>query len=119
MRHVFILLSALLAGCTSSSGPHDGPEIRIANRSDRDFASVLVRFPSDDVHYGAVAAGRATEYRQVDQAYRYAYVEVRVGDDRIVLQPIDFVGETLLSPGRYTYVLTLREGGLQLDLEHD
>jgi hypothetical protein len=51
----------------------------------------------------------------------YAYIEVHLAADTLVLQPIDYVGESLLPPGRYGYVLEL-EGPpyrLALTLRHD
>ena len=41
------------------------------------------------------------------KAYEYAYVEIKLGDEVAVLQPIDYIGEALLPPGRYTYRFTL------------
>lgn len=37
----------------------------------------------------------------------------------VKLQPIDYVGETLLDPGRYTYELDYRDGHLGLELKRD
>lgn len=40
-----------------------------------------------------------------------------VGDRRLVMQPIDYVGETPLGGGRFTYAIGLAEGGDRLTLE--
>ena len=44
-------------------------------------------------------------------AYQYAFVEIKSGEDIYVLQPIDFVGETELPIGFYTYKLNINEEG--------
>ena len=92
--------------------------IRLHNASAVDFASARVGFPDGYEEYGAVGAGRRSEYRSVERAYRYAYVEVHAEDRRWVLQPIDYVGEELLESGDYAYRLVLDpgSGGLSLSL---
>jgi hypothetical protein len=84
--------------------------IRLHNASTVDFASARVGFPDGYEEYGAVEAGRRSEYRSVERAYRYAYVEVQADGRRWVLQPIDYVGEDLLEPGDYAYRLMLVPG---------
>lgn len=118
-RKIFsaILLLLLLGGCSAISTSAANPQIRVANRSQSNFTSVRVVFPSEEVSYGAVAAGAASAYESVERAYRYAQIEVFIGERRLVMQPIDFVGETLLEAGRYTYALGLAPGGEQLTLE--
>jgi hypothetical protein len=99
----FVLV--LGTGCGSLVLDHDDVEVRVRNFSTLDFDSVMVRFPRDTQRYGRVEAGRASSYAVVTEAYRYDYVEVWIGAEKYVLQPIDFVGESLLRPGRYTYGL--------------
>jgi hypothetical protein len=96
-------------------------EIRVANQSPGDFERVTVTFPSSKVDYGRVQKGAATEYRQVGQAYRLAQIEVLTNGRTLTLQPQDYVGESPLAPGRYTYALKLDEisGELRLDLIDD
>jgi hypothetical protein len=113
------VLAVLLAACTPLTDPGD-VEIRVANRSSRDFDRVVVNFYADPVDYGEVPAGAVSAYRLAKGAYRYAYVEVRMDTARLVLQPIDFVGETPLVSGRYTYALSVSpDRSLALTLERD
>lgn len=104
---IAVLLIVVTAGCTSANGKPGGLEIRIANRSDRDFDKVDVTFTSDKVEYGAIPKGGMSAYKQVKEAYRYAKIDIVANGEAFTFQPIDFVGETLLEPGRYTYALNV------------
>jgi hypothetical protein len=93
-------------------------EIRIKNASDIDFDRVRVVFPErDEADYGAVAQGRSSAFHATSRAYRYAQVHVKAGDRDISLQPMDYVGEQELAPGRYTYVVRIEGNRLAIDLE--
>lgn len=90
--------------------------------------SVLAIYPEDEILYGLIPAGEASSYQTVTKAYRYAYIETKINSELSVLQPIDYMGESLLKSGRYTYVLSVLEenGGtsephynLSLELEKD
>ena len=127
-----VLIGLIAAGCGSgqpgtatdggtNSGSPGGVEIRVANRSDRDFERVVATFDPERVDYGAIAKGATSEYRKVQQAYRYALVEVTAGGQTFRFHPIDFVGETLLEPGRYTYALNIEpsDNTVTIDLIED
>jgi heat shock protein HslJ len=136
MRHIqkyllFILLLAVAVACTPSATNSEPttaapttaslPEaekpimIRIHNNSDQNFDSVEVQFPTQSEQYGSLAADSSSDYHAISEAYRYAYVKVTIGGEEFVLQPIDYVGESLLDPGEYTYVLDLKRD-LSLEL---
>ncbi len=123
MRYGFLLLLLLtlvLACETLVSGAQDPVEIRVENVSASVMEDVLVWFPDQRVVYGDVEPGGTSAYEVVREAYRYAYVETVVQGDTLALQPIDYVGESLLDGGRYTYRLTLFEGrSLGLELVED
>lgn len=126
-----VLLGLVLGGCGSGQpAPADGGpgnsgqgsiEIRVANRSDRDFDRVVATFDPGRVDYGAVAKGATSDYRRIQQAYRYALVEVTAGGQTFRFHPIDFVGETPLEPGRYTYALSIEpsDNTVTIDLVED
>ncbi|WFB37576.1 hypothetical protein P3T73_07360 [Kiritimatiellota bacterium B12222] len=100
MNKLYMLVMAIcLCGCQTEV------MIRIENRSDVELKGVIVQFPSQTENYGDILPGQATEYREIDKAYGYAYVEAWINGDEAVLQPEDYVGEKLLSGGNYTYVL--------------
>lgn len=116
------LTAVALAGCPGDdlSGPGIGVEVRVRNGSQRTMEDVVVAFPypGGDMDYGTLVPGEVSDYRMVERAYRYAGIRVVVGGDTLGLVPVDYVGETPLSPGRYTYRLGLFEGrSLMLELE--
>ncbi len=113
------LLALGAGGCTSvQESAASGVEVRVANRSDRDFDTVDVTFGSQKVSCGPVAKGASSEYREAkEEAYRYALVVVTAGGETFRFQPIDFVGETPLAPGRYTYALSIDPNDRQLTIE--
>ncbi|MEX2607837.1 MAG: hypothetical protein WD708_10870 [Kiritimatiellia bacterium] len=98
-----ILLSLVTATCLC--GCQKEVMIRVANRSNVPFHEVTVQFPSQTENYGNILPGETTEYREIGEAYRYAYVKAWISGEEAVLQPTDYVGEKLLSGGNYTYVL--------------
>lgn len=120
LRALWIGIFLLMAvGCTSvQESTAGGVEIRVANRSDRDFDQVDVTFGSKKVSYGPVAQGSTSEYKEAkEEAYRYALVVVTAGGEEFRFQPIDFVGETPLAPGRYTYALNIDPNDRQVTID--
>jgi hypothetical protein len=73
--------------------------IRIHNVSTYDYDELQVGQEA----YGTLPAGTFSEYRDFGTAYRYNYVLLRIGADEFVIQPIDYVGETPLGGGMFTY----------------
>jgi hypothetical protein len=93
-------------------------EIRIRNDSNRDFDRVRVEFPDQqEVDYGPVSKGGVSSYQTPDRAYRYAGVSVESANQELSFQPIDYMGETELPAGRYTYVLGVLDGQLTVQLD--
>ncbi|MHB0955377.1 MAG: hypothetical protein ACYC0X_03265 [Pirellulaceae bacterium] len=93
-------------------------EIRIINASGIDFDSVVVVYPDrDEVQYGRIPKGTASDFARTTRAYRYATIRAKAGERDYLLQPIDYVGERQLAPGRYSYVLRVQAGRLICELE--
>jgi hypothetical protein len=55
--------------------------------------------------FGTIAPGETTEYHAVEKSYSYARIDASVGGKPGRVQPEDFVGESLLPPGKYTWTL--------------
>ncbi|MTI88894.1 MAG: hypothetical protein FH748_13085 [Balneolaceae bacterium] len=107
---ILLLLITFSFGMTSCNGLFDFGEdsliIRLQNDTEYSIEDVIVLFPDEqEVEYGDLAPADTSEYKIVSKAYRYAYVEGKIGGASAVVQPIDYVGESLLEPGSYTYQL--------------
>ncbi len=79
--------------------------IRIHNASEYDFLRVEVNTYDEPKNYGTIKSDRKSRYKTFEVAYRYAYVRLFVDENEFIIQPIDFVGETPLGSGKFTYVL--------------
>ncbi len=93
--------------------------IRITNMSDKPFSKLIVQFPSGVEDYGALAAGASTEYRNVEVAYRYASVSVVADNQDYSLMAIDYMGETRLASGFFTYALDIDDRSLTFGFAKD
>lgn len=107
----FVLLTFLVFAfsCTDRDDGVDTVNIRINNDSNINFDEVQVG--TNEEMYTNVASGDYSNYLVYEMAYEYAFVEIKSGEDIYVLQPIDFVGETQLPIGFYTYKLSVNEEG--------
>ena len=114
-----VLLLFGLAACADPSGSEEGPTlVRLENQSPYTLEDVTFSSGHDPLHFPSIGAGDRTDYRLVDRAYRYGYLEVFVAGERFVLQPIDYVGEDPLGRGSFTYRIQVdpaaRTVGVQL-----
>lgn len=103
------LVAGMLAACLASSEP-DAVAVRLENASDMTFDEATLYTLDGPQTYTGIEPGAATPYVAVSAAYRIATTRVVVDSDTLRLQVIDYVGETPLSDGRYTYVLTVTTG---------
>lgn len=91
-------------------------QLRIGNGGEVDLSEIQVTFPDNQVvDFGTLAPGGTSGYHPVGLAYRYALILATAGGTQHRWQPIDFVGETPLAPGRYTYRISV--DGDQIDLQ--
>ncbi len=79
--------------------------IRLHNASEYDFLRVEVNTYDEPINYGTIKSDEKSRYKTFKVAYRYAYVRLFVDVNEFIIQPIDFVGETPLGSGKFTYVL--------------
>ena len=112
----FILIGLALFGCSNSdSALNTEVEIRIANMSGFDFKNILVNTSSCEMIYGNIDANQVSVYMTFDFAYRYAFVELQIDGETYTVQPFDYVGEPILTPGHYTYEIDANNSGSQYD----
>lgn len=108
---IFCLFTALLlsVSCTDRDDELNGINIRIKNNNSFIYDRVAVS-GTEEV-YENVAAGEFSDYLVYEDAYQFASITITAGEQSYNLQIIDFVGETPLGLGFYTYELTAEEGG--------
>lgn len=123
----FLLLSAisvlgpLLAACGVLS-PDDTVEVRLENISRTRVDEVMLYLPDTTLTFLDLPPDSPTPYLEVRRAYRMATVQAVLGPDTARLQVIDFVGETPLARGKYSYLLDVFPGppfGIALDIRKD
>ena len=73
--------------------------IRIRNVSPYDYDLLLV----GKIFFGKLKSGKVTEYKIFERAYKYNYVRLSINDQVFGLTPQDYVGETPLGNGYFTY----------------
>ena len=109
------------AGC-GILDPSGEVEVRVRNGSARSFDEATLILPKGPLIHLDLEPGEETLYVAVSKAYRIASAEVVMGQDTARAQVIDYVGETPLKPGRYTYIFRVYEGvppHLGLEFEKD
>ncbi|MCW5517740.1 hypothetical protein [Muriicola sp. Z0-33] len=112
MKRIIVLmltLGCLSLSCTDKDDDVNEVNIRIKNVSNLTFDQVQVG-EAETLHMN-ISPDDYSEYLIYDIAYRYAYIQITTGAETYTLQPIDFVGETALPIGFYTYELDVTEEG--------
>lgn len=100
----FAALVVFFAAPAAPTSP--ASHVRIRNDTKHAFYQVIV----NGRHFGSIDAGKSSEYQELTQAFRYAKISLVTEKREIQLVPDDYVGETPLGRGRFTYALTLNEG---------
>jgi len=108
MKNLLVLFFALflMTSCTDDNTP-EGVLIRVENSSSVDFKNILISSGSASVEFGNISAGQRSNYKEFESAYRYGFVSLIANGKELRIQPIDYVGETQLTNGYYTYKLDL------------
>ncbi|MGI9552472.1 MAG: hypothetical protein ACR2MT_14820 [Aurantibacter sp.] len=112
MKKLFFLLLGVivvLGSCNDRDDNVNAVNIRVKNVANFNFNKVVVG-EEDKIHEN-VAPGKYSDYLEYETAYHYAYIKIENDSTSYVLQPIDFVGETPLNIGFYTYELSVSEQG--------
>jgi len=104
MKKTMILFITIvtLFSC-SKDNVNNEVKIRLSNVSQYDFKNIVVNTSTGDVNFEDLESGQKSEYKDFDKAYSYAFVELEINGEIYTLQPIDYVGETFLESGNYTY----------------
>lgn len=106
---VSISVFIFILGCTDRDDELNGIQIRVKNVSSIQYDTIQVG--GEEMVHANVAPDSYSAYLEYETAYSYAYVNISAEGETYVLQPIDFVGETPLPFGYYTYEIGIDEGG--------
>lgn len=90
-------------------------QIRVKNTSPFLMTEVLVNTSGGEQFFGNLEPNQKSTYKYFEFAYRYAFVELKINNRTYTIQPIDYVGETVLTEGLYTYEIQAKETGGQYD----
>ncbi len=98
-------LFGLVAGCSNPFTGDDDTRIRLLNASAFEFTNVTFSSGMSQLEFARIGPGEVTEYRAVEEAYRYGYFDALVDGQRRTIQPIDYVGESTIGDGDFTYMI--------------
>ncbi|NIR47311.1 hypothetical protein GWO43_02400 [candidate division KSB1 bacterium] len=103
---LILILAVAFGACDSPiAGDVEATFIRLHNASEYDFKNVEINTCDSPADFGDIKSGEKTDYQSFEIAYRYAYVRLFVDSEEFIIQPIDYVGETPLGLGFFTYKL--------------
>jgi hypothetical protein len=108
VRHLIgatILLAT--AACGNPFGNDGATRIRLRNASSFELTAVTFSPGSERVEFARIGPNATTEYTTVEHAYSYGYFDALVAGVRRTIQPIDYVGESYIGDGNFTYQITI------------
>jgi len=101
-----LLIALLFINCNENEDTTE-VRIRVSNISQFDFSNIIVNTYNENVSFNNLNSGEVSEYKTFELAYSYAFIQLESDGNTYTLQPIDFVGETPLTNGNYTYQLDI------------
>lgn len=101
MKLKLILLTLTIFSLFSCSDDEATNEvnIRLANNSEFKFEDATY----NGINFGDIVPGKKTEYKLFENQYSYGSVNITIDGEQYKWQPFDFVGESLLEDGDYTF----------------
>ena len=100
------LISLMIVLSTCTAEVDEGTVlIRIKNESVYNFKNLEFNPGSTLADVGELKAGKTSDYYSFETGYHYGYIRLKIDGDELGLTPYDYVGETPLSGGKYTYIL--------------
>ncbi|MGB5317719.1 hypothetical protein [Eudoraea sp.] len=106
---IFISLALITFNCSNDDDGNTNINIRIYNVSEFQFENIIVNTGTGNVNFENIDPGELTDYKSFEIAYHYAFVELEIDGGTYTLQPIDYVGETPLKSGNYTYIINAND----------
>lgn len=108
---VFVTLFVFTLGCDSDTATY----VRVRNNTDKDFSSVTI----NENTFGDIKTGDASGYQILAMAYPDPYLSVSVGTNRLKSEPAKYQGEQALGPGRFSYVVEIKDQQLNVRSQKD
>ncbi len=106
------LLVMVLGACSGTvDSDDDATLIRLENTSAVELTNVTFSSGLAMLTPDRIGPGERTEYVEVPSSYRYGFLRVTANGVQLTMQPIDYVGEEEIGPGRFTFRIVLLEGG--------
>lgn len=99
LKIVIIILTVLFNFSCSKEDETNEVYFRLSNVSEVDFENTTY----NDINYGPLKAGEKTEYILFKNQYSYGAVSILINGKDFGWQPMDYVGESLLEDGYYTF----------------
>lgn len=101
-----------LVGCnehvvTACSQEQGKTNLRFRNISTYDFCNVVINPSSGYTNIGTIMKGETTCYRAFETAYHYGYIHLSINGKEFSMIPTDYVGETPLGAGNFTYLVDI------------
>ena len=120
----FVFVIGVLFSCSNDTN-EDSPvpqtssvQIRIQNASPYKFENIIVNTYDKATNFENLNSNQKSTFKTFDVAYGYAFVQLQISGKTYTYQPIDYVGETPLVNGNYTYKITVTSNSYQdLSLE--
>ena len=113
------VLVMALGACDNPFGGDGDTLIRLENATQLELTNVTFSSGHDPIDFERIAPGDRTEYVEVERSYSYGYLKVTANGGEYTMQPIDYVGEEEIGPGRFTFRITLTQGGVSTTLRRD
>jgi hypothetical protein len=119
---LLVLAALSISACSNPFAATQRVEVRFRNATSQTLSDISIQWPGGSMQASQLAPGSMSSYEQHDGAYGYGALSATANGTVRRLIVIDYVGEQPLTPGRYTYVISLRTStyqpdGLDLTLE--
>lgn len=111
-----LVLVLTIFSCDDRDDNLEAVNIRVKNVSELTYSLVQINGDTENVHTD-VASGEVSEYFEYETAYAYASIVIEADGKTYTLQAIDYVGETPLPLGFYTYELNIVEENNVVELK--
>ncbi|WP_143569703.1 hypothetical protein [Tenacibaculum agarivorans] len=106
MRYIYSFLFIIFfLSCSTSESIEGEIRIRLKNNSNITFENATF----NEVNFGNLKPNETSDYKAFETSYSYGSVNITIEGQQYGWMPIDFVGETPLESGNYTFEYNFNE----------